>query len=297
MGEFMSDVAPGWYPDGSGSERFWGGTEWTEQMRPIQVASTPPPPPVTETAPQASVAQSPRNGLGTTALVLGIVGLIIALIPIIFGLGGFLGLLAFIFGLVGWSRARKGGATNKGVALAGTILGFIAIVAAVVNFVITIAFVGAVATSVDQAVSATKSTPGPSSTCSTVQYPDQQSLDTCSDATGTVDLGGVKVSASPLRRSTDSLGSSQICDDVTLVNTTSATIDYSVSDFKLQPPSGAIVDSKFFGGTFGSGVLITGGTKSGQVCFSEDVPETGTFVLIYKPNPFEDNRGIWLGSL
>ncbi|MFC8509565.1 DUF4190 domain-containing protein [Streptomyces sp. NPDC057411] len=73
----------------------------------------------------------PRNGLGTTALVLGIVGLVLAIIPFLFWLGGILGLLALIFGIVGASRAGKGLATNKGAAISGLVLGAVSIVVSI----------------------------------------------------------------------------------------------------------------------------------------------------------------------
>lgn len=77
-------------------------------------------------------AQTPKNGLGTTALVLGIIGAVFALIPVV---GVFLavplGVLALIFGVVGVVRASKGTANNKGPAIAGTVLGGVALVASI----------------------------------------------------------------------------------------------------------------------------------------------------------------------
>lgn len=68
---------------------------------------------------------APRNGLGTAGLVLGIVGIVLAWVPI----GGLiLGILATVFGAVGLHRARKGGASNRGVAIAGLVLGIATIV-------------------------------------------------------------------------------------------------------------------------------------------------------------------------
>jgi hypothetical protein len=58
---------------------------------------------------------APRNGAGTAALVLGIVGLLIC---------GPLGILAVILGFVGIGRADSGYANNKGAAVAGVVLGF-----------------------------------------------------------------------------------------------------------------------------------------------------------------------------
>lgn len=74
----------------------------------------------------APVQPAPKNGLGVAALVLGIVGVIFAVIPVV---GLFfaipLGALALIFGAVGVARAGKGKATNKGVSVAGLILGLL----------------------------------------------------------------------------------------------------------------------------------------------------------------------------
>lgn len=85
--------------------------------------------------------QPPRNGLGITGLVLGIVGLVLAMLPITFWLGGFLGLLALIFGILGRGRAKRGEATNRGMALAGVILGALSIVAALVWLTLVVAVI------------------------------------------------------------------------------------------------------------------------------------------------------------
>lgn len=67
-----------------------------------------------------------RNGMGTAALVLGIVGLVLSL----FVLGAVPGVLAIIFGFIGRGRARRREATNGGAALAGIITGMLAVVIA-----------------------------------------------------------------------------------------------------------------------------------------------------------------------
>jgi heme/copper-type cytochrome/quinol oxidase subunit 2 len=71
---------------------------------------------------------APANGLGTAALVLGIVGLLLFWTVI----GGIvLGILALIFGIIGRGRAKRGEATNGGVATAGLVLGAVAIVVSI----------------------------------------------------------------------------------------------------------------------------------------------------------------------
>ncbi|MBT2491824.1 DUF4190 domain-containing protein [Streptomyces sp. ISL-96] len=81
-------------------------------------------------------AAQARNGLGTAALILGIIGALSGLIPFLFWLAGILGVIALIMGLAGRGRAKRGGATNKGVALAGAILGLISLIMSVVGAVI-----------------------------------------------------------------------------------------------------------------------------------------------------------------
>jgi hypothetical protein len=78
-----------------------------------------------------TVASAPRNGFGVTALVLGIVGAVFSWVPVF---GGILAVLAVIFGALGYSRARKGQASNSGMAIAGLVLGVIAFIIQVIVF-------------------------------------------------------------------------------------------------------------------------------------------------------------------
>jgi hypothetical protein len=81
----------------------------------------PPQPYAGYTPPPAA----PRNGLGITALIIAIVALLAS-----FSVAGgiVLGIVAVIIGFAGRSRAKRGEANNGGVALAGVILGFLAII-------------------------------------------------------------------------------------------------------------------------------------------------------------------------
>ncbi|TLQ45473.1 DUF4190 domain-containing protein [Streptomyces marianii] len=85
--------------------------------------------------PQAPVPV--RNGLGTAALILGIIGALSGLIPLFFWLAGILGLIGLILGLSAKGRVKRGEATNKGVAVAGIVLGLVSLVLSVVGAVIT----------------------------------------------------------------------------------------------------------------------------------------------------------------
>lgn len=88
-----------------------------------------PPPPQQPYAGYAPPPTGPRNGLGITALVLAIAALVFCWS--VFG-GIILGICAVIIGFVGRGRAKRGEATNGGVAIAGIVLGFLAIVVALV---------------------------------------------------------------------------------------------------------------------------------------------------------------------
>ncbi len=75
-------------------------------------------------APPPSAA--PQNGLGIASLVTAI----IALLSVVGGV--VLGVVAVILGFLGWGRAKRGQATNGGVAVAGIVLGILSIIEAIV---------------------------------------------------------------------------------------------------------------------------------------------------------------------
>lgn len=84
-------------------------------------------------------AQPQQNGLGTASMVLGIIAVV-----------GFwsswpaliMAVLAIIFGGVGISRANSGRASNKGMAVAGLVLGIVAIALFVLAVVVFFAWWG-----------------------------------------------------------------------------------------------------------------------------------------------------------
>ena len=111
-------AVPGWYvdPEHPGSERYWDGQRWTDQRRPAQARA----------APSAS-----SNGFAVTALVCGIVGAVLGVLP--FFVGWILGIIAIVFGVLARKRAEADPAIGrKGMATAGIVLGIIAIVASIV---------------------------------------------------------------------------------------------------------------------------------------------------------------------
>ncbi|AJT63041.1 hypothetical protein T261_1355 [Streptomyces lydicus] len=83
----------------------------------------------------------PHNGMGIAALVLGIVGVVLGLLVILFWMSWLPALLAVIFGCVGLSQARKGLATNKAMAVAGVVLGGVGLLTAIGGAVFTVVVV------------------------------------------------------------------------------------------------------------------------------------------------------------
>jgi hypothetical protein len=108
-------VPPGPPPSGAGYSPYAGGGS----------IPPPPPPPPQYNGDGPLYGQQPRNGLGKAALVCGIIAVVLSFVP---GLNAFswpLGVLAIVFGAIGWSRANKGQATNKSIAITGLVLGIV----------------------------------------------------------------------------------------------------------------------------------------------------------------------------
>jgi hypothetical protein len=84
----------GWYDDGSGRQRWWDGTEWTERFASV------------DHAPAATVAGAPvplpaeRGYLGSLGLLIAGAGTIIACIPPLFLLGAAVLVAAFIVSII-----------------------------------------------------------------------------------------------------------------------------------------------------------------------------------------------------
>lgn len=89
-------------------------------------------PPPYGTAPVAA-----RNGIGTAALVLGILALVGSIVVV----GGVLfGIIAIVLGVIGRGRAKRQEATNGGSATAGLVCGVIALLLSVAIVVAGVGF-------------------------------------------------------------------------------------------------------------------------------------------------------------
>jgi hypothetical protein len=75
---------------------------------------------------------APKNGLGIAALILGV----LAILSGWFLIGGLFGIVAIILGIIGSRRAKRGEATNRGMAITGIVLGVLGVLSAIVVFAI-----------------------------------------------------------------------------------------------------------------------------------------------------------------
>lgn len=71
----------------------------------------------------------PRNGFGIAALVLGVLAILIGLF--IFPVGLLFAVIGIVLGFLGWRRAKRGEATNGGVALAGLVLSILGLLVSI----------------------------------------------------------------------------------------------------------------------------------------------------------------------
>ena len=105
-------IPAGWYYDQtSGRQRWWDGTQWTENFA-------------------VAAPAGPTNGVAIAAFILGLVGFFLTPIPFFIGLflGGLPALLAVILGIVGITRAPAFGGRGLPLAVVGVVLGGLAIV-------------------------------------------------------------------------------------------------------------------------------------------------------------------------
>ena len=118
----------------------WQGQPGVPPPPPPGGAYPPPPPQPYAGGGYGGPPVAPKNGLGITALILAILGLLACWIPIVGIVGGVLGLIAIVLGFLGRGRAKRGEATNGGVAMAGIILGFLAVLACIAVTVLSVFF-------------------------------------------------------------------------------------------------------------------------------------------------------------
>ena len=251
----------------------------------------------------------PKNGMGTTALVLGILALIASFIPLLSLFTAVpLGLLGIIFAIVGFTRIAKGVATNKGATTVGLILSAIAVIVSVSLTLLVGAWLGSSDSdsgasvengSADTASSEDDDGEAQEEAAPEKRFSGQQDSDVVGEAGETLQARGVTVTAEPLERMTPSYSSPVLCSHVTYQNNSEDRIDYHEWDWSLQSPSGDIQMTTYSGmdDELDSGDLAPEGTTSGLVCF-DTTDETGEHVLLFEGFiTFDSSRAAWINDM
>lgn len=157
----MSEKPPaGWYPDSTGTVRWWDGEQWTEHQPPPPPTQVPPgaveeePAPVaasetgvlaapgeprdvqpmpakerrSEAASQRGQDSGSGKGLAMTALGVAVAALLLCWIPIVNNVVIFLGIIAFILSVIAYRRARQGKAEGRGMAFAAILISVLSVI-------------------------------------------------------------------------------------------------------------------------------------------------------------------------
>ncbi|MEU6700243.1 DUF4352 domain-containing protein [Pseudonocardia sp. NPDC046786] len=246
-------------------------------------------------APRVPV-ELPRNGFGTTALVLGILGLLFSLIPFVGVIAWPLVILGLVFGVLGIVRVSRGKANNRGVAISGTVL-------SALGLLVCILYASAFASVASDISTAAPAAPVPASgepaTDSSGAFPGATANDVVGNAGDTLTVGDLQISASALRPGDSTIGQT-LCADVTYTNAGTTPGSFNGGfDWKLQDPNGAALMTSLLGAdrVLSAGDLAPGGTTSGTVCFDHANGDAGQFVLLFDPMNFSSERGAWLNQV
>ncbi|WP_181781932.1 DUF4190 domain-containing protein [Pseudonocardia pini] len=247
----------------------------------------------------------PKNGLGTAGFVLGLIALVFSFIPIIGVIAWPLSIIGLVLGIVGTHRVSKGEATNKGLAIASIATSVFALL---ICLLWATAFGNAVDDTRTGAANSTSESQSGASNNSAAEtatpagplnegpsFPGKKDGDVALPAGGTVTFDGLAVTSTPLRAG-DSTFERTLCTTVSYANGGTSTASFSMFDFELQDPAGAILSPTFFGGGKGldTGELAPGGKVSGDVCFEDKAQTNGVYVVLYEPNMFISERGAFL---
>ena len=112
----MTTSQPGWYADPQSPAllRYWDGSIWTQHTAPAPYQAGPSAYGWMANSP--TISNGGTNGLAIASLVLGILWL--------YGIGS---ILALVFGYVALNQIKRRNENGRGLAIAGTVLGWIGV--------------------------------------------------------------------------------------------------------------------------------------------------------------------------
>lgn len=226
-------------------------------------------------------------------MAVGIVGVFLGFIPVLgIIVSLLLGITGLALGIAGISRCRKGIATNRRMAIIGTVLSALSIALGIAWLIFSIALVSNMDTERDDASSEPASTAAPS------QFPGQMPKDAVGDAGSELVVEDLAITASPLTDKSDARGN-YVCTDVSATNKGKRPRDFGLRSFSVQNPSGEATEATLTGM---DGELVTisiqpGGQSAGTVCFNPDQVAPGQNVVLFQDAIRSDtDRGAWLNT-
>ncbi len=246
--------------------------------QPVNKGQTPAAAPVYSGAPQAPTESNN---------VLAIVGLILAFIP---GLYLF-GLIASIIGLV---QAKSHGGKGKGLAIAGIILSIVFMIGSILFWTLVIV---AGSNSENNGSSGRNGSSLVTSDDNRVDS-QQDDIEIAPGQPATIEnvkmvLSNVKYATSLGEYDEADAGKTYVTADVALENVGTETEPYNVFDFRIQTPSGQVLDGAFASleNPLSSGDLVKGGKVAGQIVFEVPIEDGATYI-IWKPSYFSGKRAV-----
>lgn len=178
---------------------------------------------------QVTYVKAPSNGLATASLVLGIIGTVLAIIPIVGMMGALVGGIGLILGIFGFLAANKR-QVGKGKAIAGLVLGAASIAIFIAVTSATVAAVDSVVSDVNKDIA------------------DRSDTSTSSDVSDQDEVKDAKL-GKPVK---DMFGVSA---KVTVTNSSKNTSDY-MATVVFESPDGKT--------QYGTGALFIDGLEPGQ---------------------------------
>lgn len=229
----------------------------------------------------APPAPKGSNGLGIAALVLGIVGGLVGLIPIL----GWIGLVACFVGVVlGAIGAFR---VPRGLAIAGVI---VSILGLILGFASNASFANSVSGGRD--VTGVGSSAAPAG--GLVPAPAKNAF----SAGETADIEGLQITVAVPKQVTDKYSGALLCTDVNYTNNSNEQRSFNVFSWELQGADNVITNATpRIGGdkSLNSGDLAPGGKVAGEVCWKKPAP--GSLKIIFKETIVSSETVTWAAKL
>ncbi len=231
--------------------------------------------------------------MAVTGLVLGILAVVSSWIPIINNLSFVIGLIGFVFAIVGVVGTMRGKKSGKGLAIAALVVNLVALM-------VVLASQSALSAAIEDATSGS-SVVGTSASDDTEQEDDaadEGSSDSETNQQASTDLAvgttielddGLSVTVDSVEMGLVNYDGSEIVGiHVTYANNGDEGASYNIYDWKGEDASGAQEYSTYYSEAtdeLGSGTLAAGGTKSGTIYFEGDTIKALYFASMLDDTP------------